>query len=313
MDPRLLPLNAVLALVHADGTWFHDLAEQGFRLHAIELKVHSSAGIAVTDAVVYRREPDLVLLCEGKSGRNVEAAQARKYAAADAAALRRSGALPVEVAQDATVSPLFVVRDEVRADIEAGLRDCGVAALVLSIGRGVARLDGPCPAGLEAFDRRDASKRWPPGRVRADHQSPIEELAELLAQQIGAAQARRLSVLDLEEAAARIYRLWPQLSLSGRRDFVRRLKDCARHLANNALKGAIRLEPGSSDVPARILIERTPADRDARGMPQAWQAQSRHLAADLGRGGEPTVEEDPQLSLDDLDLGETDGPDRRPE
>jgi hypothetical protein len=62
VDPRLRPLNAVLALLHPDGAWFHDLAGQGFRPHSIELKVLSSAGIVVADAVLYRLNPDLVLL-----------------------------------------------------------------------------------------------------------------------------------------------------------------------------------------------------------------------------------------------------------
>ncbi|MGZ5380420.1 MAG: hypothetical protein ACXWFQ_01035, partial [Thermoanaerobaculia bacterium] len=112
-------------------------------------------------------------------------------------------------------------------------------------------------------------------------QSPLEEVAELLAQQIVAAQAKRLPVLDLADAASRIYRAWPQLSLSGRREFLRRLKECARHLGGSSLKGVIRLDPGSNNVPPRILIERTPADLDTRGMPQAWQAQARHMATDV--------------------------------
>jgi hypothetical protein len=306
VDPRLRPLNAVLALVHPDGAWFHDLAEQGLRLHSIELKVQSSAGIVVADAVLYRLDPDLVLLCEGKSGRNVEEEQARKYAMADAAALRRGGSLPVDVAHDAPVAPLYVVMNDVRSDVEAALQGWGIEAPVLSIDRGFARLDGPCPEGVEPFVRDDARRRWPPGRIRVDHQSPLEEVAELLAQQIGAAQAKREPVLDLAEAASRIYRLWPQLSQSGRREFLRKLKECARHLAGSSLKGVIRLDPGSNNVPPRILIERTPADLDTRGMPQAWQAQARHMATDLGRGGGSPPEEDPQLSLDDLDLGDAD-------
>ena len=306
VDPRLRPLNAVLALVHPDGAWFHDLADQGFRLHSIELKVQSSAGIVVADTVIYRLDPDLVLLCEGKSGRNVEAEQAKKYAAADAAALRRGGSLPVDVARDARVEPLFVVMDDVRSDVEAALQGWGIAAPVLSIDRGFVRLGGPCPEGLEPFVRDEAPRRWPPGRIRVDHQSPLEEVAELLAQQIGAAQAKREPVLDLADAASRIYRAWPQLSLSGRREFLRKLKECARHLAGASLKGVIRLEPGSNNVPPRILIERTPADLDTRGMPQAWQSQARNMAADLGRGGGSPPEEDRQMSLDDLDLGEAD-------
>jgi hypothetical protein len=300
----LRPLNAVLALVHPDGAWFHDLADQGFRLHSIELKVQSSAGIVVADAVLYRLDPDLVLLCEGKSGRNVEEEQAKKYAVADAAALRRGGSLPADVAQDAPVAPMFVVMNEVRSEVEAALQRWGIEAPVLSIDRGFARLDGPCPDGLEPFVRDQAPRRWPPGRIRVDHQSPLHEVAELLAQQIGAAQAKRQPVLDLAEAASRIYRAWPQLSQSGRRDFLRKMKECSRHLASNSLKGMIRLEPGNNSVPPRILIVRTSADLDTRGMPQAWQAQARHMAEDLGRGGGSPPEEDPQLSLDDLDLGE---------
>jgi hypothetical protein len=273
-------------------------------LHSIELKVQSAAGIVVADAVIYRLDPDLVLLCEGKSGRNVEEEQAKKYAAADAAALRRGGSLPVDVALDAVVAPMFVVMNDVRSDVEAALQAWRIEAPVLSIDRGFARLDGPCPEGLHPFLRDQAPRRWPPGRVRVDHQSPLEEIAELLAQQIVAAQAKRETVLDLGEAAARIYRAWPQLSQSGRRDFLRRLKECTRHLAASSLKGAIRLDAGSNNMPARILIERTPAALDPRGMPQAWQAQARHMATDLGRGGGAPPEENRQLSLDDLDLGD---------
>ena len=162
------------------------------------------------------------------------------------------------------------------------------------------------PGRAEPFLRDETTRRWPPGRIRVDHQSPLQEVAGLLAQQIGAAQAQRKTVLDLAETASRIYRAWPQLSQSGRRDFLRKLKECARYLAGSSLKGVIQLEPGGNNVPPRILIERTPADLDTRGMPQAWQGQARHIAADLGRGGGSPPEEDPQLSLDDLDLGEAD-------
>jgi hypothetical protein len=74
-------------------------------------------------------------------------------------------------------------------------------------------------------------------------------------------------------------------------------------------EGTIRVEPGSDNVAAKIVIERTPADLDTRGMPQAWQGQARRMATDLGRSGGPPPEEERQLSLDDLDLGESEEPD----
>lgn len=312
MDPRLLPLNAVLALLKKDGGWFHNLADQGFRLHHIELKAQTPEGLVVADVVIYRQDPDLVVLCEGKSGRNVDEDQAKKYASADGASLRRGGSLPVAVAyDDVPVCPLFVVMHDARTDVEDALGRLEIAAPVLSIGRGLAHLNGPCPEGLEPFFAESASgrpRRWPPARVRVDHQSPLNEVVELLAQQIVAAQARHQPVLTLEDAGAGIYREWPALSLSGRRELEKKLKACAKHLADSSLKGTIRLQPGSNHAPAAILIERTPADADVRGMPQAWQGQARHMAADLGRGGGPPPEVERQLSLDDLDLGEAEEP-----
>lgn len=303
-----MPLNAVLALVRADGAWFSDLADQGFRLHSIELKIQSPLGLVVADVVIYREAPDLVLLCECKSGRNLEEAQARKYAASDAAALRRGGSLPGALAgreQSVTVRPMFVVMDEARANVESALQRWDIEAPVLSIDHGFARVDGPCPSGLEPFVSESGSpRRLPFGRVRVDHQSPLSELLELLAPQIIAAQAKRQSELDLEQAAASIYRAWPSLSVPGRRELVRRLRDCAKHLASNSMKGIIRVEHGSNAIAPRVVIEQTPATLDTRGMPQAWQGEARGMAEDLGRSGGPPPEEDQQLSLDDLDLGD---------
>jgi hypothetical protein len=69
----------------------------------------------------------------------------------------------VDVAQDAPVAPLFVVMNDVRSDVEAALQGWEIEAPVLSIDRGFARLDGPCPNGLAPFVREQVPRRWPPG------------------------------------------------------------------------------------------------------------------------------------------------------
>src|SRR5450755_2031591 len=51
VEDRLVPVNATLALVARDGGWFEDLAEQGFRLHALELNVQSTPGVVRADVV----------------------------------------------------------------------------------------------------------------------------------------------------------------------------------------------------------------------------------------------------------------------
>lgn len=303
MDVRLRPLNGLLALLRPDGAWFHNLADQGFRLHSIELPVQGSGGLVRADAVIYRQDPDLIVLCECKSGRNLDEEQARRYAAATYTALRRGAALPSVFRGQVAVNTMYVVLDDYRAEIEVCLQTWGIDAPVLSIGSGFVRLDGDMPDGLASFVERDPSKRWPPARIRVDHQSPINEIMELLAQRIASAQARRQQVLDLQEVAKAIYPAWDVLSPTGRRDLTRRLVEAGEAFAKGALRGAIFVERGNEVAP-RITILRTPADADPRGMPQAWQGQARRLAEDLGRGSAPVPEETRQLSLDDLYLGD---------
>jgi hypothetical protein len=307
VDPRLRPLNAVLALLRADGAWFHNLADQGFRLHSIELPVQSSGGLVRADAAIYRETPDLILLCEGKSGRNIEEKQARGYDAADYKALRRAASMPgIFGSREVPVGTMYVALEDHRADLEAALSALNISAPVLTIAKGFVRLDDcALPPGLQAFRENDPRKSWPPARVKVDHQSPLHEIMELLAQRIVAAQARRAQILDLEDVGARIYPAWAVLSSAGRRDLTRRLVEAGDRLAKGGLRGSIRVERGN-DVAARIVILKTPADADPRGMPQAWQGEARHLGEALGRGSAPIPEDRRQLSLDDLDLGEDD-------
>lgn len=293
----------MLALLRKDGAWFHNLADQGFRLHSIELPVQSPEGLVRADAVIYRQDPDLIVLCECKSGRNLEKKQARRYEAANYQALRRAASMPAVFAGEAPVATMYVVLDEAREAIEATLQVWEIEAPVLSIGRGFVRLDGAIPDGLEAFVENDPRRRWPPARIRVDHQSPINEILELLAQRIASAQARHQDVLDLQDVAARIYPAWPVLSPTGRRELIRRLVEAGDRLSKSALRGSIRVERGNEVAP-RIVILRSPANADPRGMPQAWQAEARHVGSDLGRGSAPVPEDRRQLSLDDLDLGE---------
>ncbi|HEX7290087.1 MAG TPA: hypothetical protein VF250_03075, partial [Conexibacter sp.] len=92
MDERLIPINGLIALLRGEGRWPGLLGDQGLRRHRLEVPVSTPRGDFRADALLYRRDPDLVLLVEAKSGRNIDAAQAEKYVAADATWLRRAGA-----------------------------------------------------------------------------------------------------------------------------------------------------------------------------------------------------------------------------
>jgi hypothetical protein len=301
MERRLIPLNGLLALLSADGGWFDDLAQQGFRLHALEIEVESTPSVVRADAVIYRVDPDLILLCECKSGRNVEERQARGYSAAGIRGLRSRSSVPSAlVGRDVRVEPLFVALEEHRDEIAESLRAAGVTAPILEIGPGVARLAGDLPAGLASFDRVDRRAGFPPVRVRLDRESDEQEFLEVLVQHVEAAKARRESFLDLDALCASIFPgYWPSFGVRARRELRDRLRQAAAALQAGEMGRTIRLE-GGIEVPPRIVILETPATADPRGAPQAWQGEQRRAAKDLGRSGPPITERRTQLSFDDL-------------
>jgi hypothetical protein len=311
MEDRLIPVNAVLALVARDGGWFENLAEQGFRLHALELDVQSQAGVIRADAVLYRLDPDLILLVECKSGRNVEARQAQGYAAADMSGIRVRSALPNQLVDRPAVpvAPLYVCLDEHRDDIVTSLTMLELEATVLVVGPGSAMLDGPVPAGLERFSARDARLGLPPTRIRLDRHSPPEELMSVIVQRVVAGAAQGLQHLEIDDIAHDIFGAhWVHMSVNGRRDLVATLKRAASQLTRGELRDFLRVE-GSSSVPDRIVILDSPAGADPRGAPQRWQALMRRVARDLGREGPSIIERQPQLSLDDLAIEAEAAPD----
>lgn len=302
MESRLIPVNAVLALAARDGGWFEDVADQGFRVHALELDVQSTPGVIRADVVLYRLDPDLILLCEGKSGRSVKERQALGYDAADVAGIRARADLPNELVGRPTVSvsPLYVCLTSHRDDIVQSLANLGLQAAVLSVGPGSATLDGPVPAGLERFNRRDGRLGLPPVRIRLDRESPVEEFMAVLLQRIVAAAVHGNTHLELDEVAREIFRgHWVEMSVQARRDLVARLKKAATQLSRGELSRVIRIE-GSSSVPDRVAIFDPPTSADPRGAPQRWQALMRRAARDLGREGPSIAERQPQMSIDDL-------------
>lgn len=300
MDPRLVPLNGLIALLRGDGGWPRPLGDQGFERHQLEVPVSTPEGEIRADALIYRVEPDLILLDECKSGRNIDEEQARKYLAANWEWLRRTGAVPPRLRSrpDTPVATLFVGAEEHRAALEADLRRLNVSAPLLTIGANRVRLsDASGLSGLDDFDLRHDGG-LPPARVPVDHQSPDEELQEVVLPQIIAAQARGEDILGIEVVCEAILPEWDILSHSGRSDFIRKVERIVASLDTGEMRGQFRFEGGLPNVRGRIVFQTTPVAKDPRGRTQAWQAQERRAARVLRRA--PAQQIPGQLSLDDL-------------
>jgi hypothetical protein len=300
LDKRLIPITGLIALVRGDGGWPDLLRAQGLQRFQLEVPLATSAGNTRVDALLYRVEPNLVLLSECKSGRNLDEDQIKRYIAADAEALRRAGAVPPALTRvaDFEVRTLVVGLEEHRATIEAAIRRLDIDTPLLTIGRERVRLSGASAvAGLDDFDEQHQTG-LPPARFRVDHQSDDEQLEAVLVPEIIAAQARAEDVVDVEILSQSLLPEWPVLSHSARRDFVRRAESLVRALAAGEFRGQFRFEPAIGTLRARLVIEVSPATKDPRGRTQAWQAQQRRAERALRRPRQPSIPG--QLSIDDL-------------
>jgi hypothetical protein len=301
MDRRLIPVNAVLALVRDSAGWPNALHDQGFRVHLLEAHVITAVGDAVADVLLYREDPDVVLLVEGKSGRNVQEEQARRYACADVESLRRAGTLPPTLRRrkPVLVAPMFVGLEEKRPGLETSLAHLGIEAPLLTVGQTRVRLTTMSSVpGLEEFDIQHQSG-LPPARIKVDHQSQPEELRELLVQQVAAIQARAGEHVDVDTLCRALLPEWSILSEAARGHFKRRVEQVLRGLAQGDMKRDISFEPRTTASPSRIVIKYSPAQLDPRGATQGWQSVERRAARAVGRS--PARTQVPgQMSIDEL-------------
>jgi hypothetical protein len=302
MDPRLIPLNGLIALVRGDGSWPRALGDQGLRVHIFEAPVYTDEGNVTADVILYRPDPPLLVLAECKGGRNINAQQARRYLTANPAGVFAAGSLPpgLRNRDDVHTVAMFAGNETHRDDLEASMVQHEIQAPLLTLGPDRVRLTQvELVSSLEAFDVRHQAGP-PPARFAIDQDSPIEEIHELTAPILVAAQARQEETIDVEAICREILPEWSVLGKEAQRGFVSRADDAVRRLVGGELGTQFSYEPGTKASHARIRIVESPAASDPRGTPQSWQAQQRRAARALGRQRQPQIDGQIELSLEDL-------------
>jgi len=210
----------------------------------LEVPLNTKEGEVRADALVYRQSPDLILLCECKSGKNVDVEQAEKYLSLDVSWLRRSGAVPPPLRESTSIAvqTLYVGTDEHRPDLEQRLQQLGaVPLLTVSAERIQLSGAGRTPGLLDFIELHSAG--LPPARLPVDHQSEDHEVLELLVPAIVAAQASLRDHVGIDGLCGDILPEWPILGERARREFIGRVTQLAKGLAAGEMKGQFRYEP----------------------------------------------------------------------
>lgn len=280
MEPRLLPVNASLALVLGGGNWPTPLADAGYRLFVIEYAI----GEVVADLVL--TAADHLVLVECKSGANVDREQAQAYGRISFTDVRRALTLDPGTVEHCV---LFVCLEEHEARIRLGLPP-GMALLV--VGEKRVRLH---PEGTKLPPIDVAVPGPPPPIVIVDHDSPASAYDALVTAQLVAAAARQEVLIDVTSIARAIVANFNAYGRAARELVSKRIRECLRTLLakGTGLAPYFALEKGSQHDGQVVRVLKNPSKSDPRGAPQAWQALQR-----AARGGKRKKPDVPEGQLD---------------
>jgi hypothetical protein len=95
--------------------------------------------------------------------------------------------------------------------------------------------------GLEDCDEQHDGGP-PPARIPVDHQSPEQDLLDVLIPRVVEAQARNEDIVAVESLAEGLLAEWSILSHGGRESFVSRLAKLLEGLAAGDMRGQFRYE-----------------------------------------------------------------------
>jgi len=297
VDNRLLPLNALLALLSGEGGWPSELGNAGYLPQAFEVPIilGKGSGAVRLDGVAAHEATQSAVIAECKSGKGVDPRQAEGYQLVTPEHLARQVGFPFRIQR---VDRLYVCVDENADSIRRGLGKAGYQWPVLAIGQREVVLDTPL-SGVAAFTVGVTS---PPPRlvVLDDHSSPAE-LVECLLPGVVQAASKRQMVVGVEELLRPNVAFWELYSPQAQAELCTKATDALRALFEKHYPKAFGIEHRVGVRCGIVRIHSSPAGFDPRGATQGWQALSRQGARALGRA--PRRQPPPgQMSLEDLGL-----------
>ncbi|MGW1902907.1 hypothetical protein ACWCQB_37325 [Streptomyces hirsutus] len=293
---RLLPINALLGLCTPHDINPAPLVGAGFRVVALEVPLSCGGTHSVIpDAVLFHAAAAHLVLCEAKSGANVEVDQARRYGSVTPQRVVQATSINLPRAVTPSVEVLYLGLEDHADRLALSLASAGVKYPLVTVSDKLIRL----VAAERASEHLQAS--FPAGGVELiappttyipyDHESDDSEFLTPVRSQLVKAAARGESSVTVRRLAEDCCRYYAYYGKAARGQLLRKVGAAARQVARE-YPGTFQcsLGPGKDDTIVQIL--RTPEAFDARGRTQAYQAMSRRSRS------RPRLQSDPnQLDL----------------
>jgi hypothetical protein len=307
---RLLPINALLGLCTLHDINPAPLAEGGFRVVALEIPLSTGSNTSVVpDVVLFHDAAAHIVLCEAKSGANVEVDQARRYNAVTPQRVIQATSINLPHAVTPSMEVLYLGLEEHAERLSLSLDSAEVEYPLITVSDKLIRLVAPERASdhLKASLPRSGVELIAPPitYIPYDHESSDGEFLNPVRSQLVKAAALGESSVTVRRLAEDCCRYYAFYGRAARGQLLRKVTTAARQIARDSPDTfQCTLSPGKDDTIVRIL--RTPEAFDARGRTQAYQALSRRsrsrrrlqpdpnqldLLQELGDGGDSEDDE----------------------
>jgi hypothetical protein len=274
VEPRLVPVNAVLDLSLADGLNPAPLAGAGWAVAALEVPVRVGSGTVVCDIVLFNVEAGHLLVVEAKSGANLEPEQGRRLTALTPGLLIVAGGITVPRPVSLQCEVLYACLAENADRIALGAAEAGLRVPILAVGERDVGLLRPqmASARLSAAFAAPVVWSYPIARiVPFDHESPAGEFDQPVRAELVAAMAQGRPSITIRALTEQAVRHFPLYGRAAQGRLLRNVRDAARRAAE-AEPERLRYEPATGVTDERVAILRSPETFDRRGRTQGYQA-----------------------------------------
>ncbi len=220
------------------------------------------------------------MLCECKSGANVEAPQARKYAVIEPATVVNTVRITLTQRVEPTVVVLYICQGQHLARIKQGLDAEKLEFPVVGVSSTGMIFD--CPQSTPKVLREALQPptlglaNVLPRLIEFDQDSPTEAFESAVMAQLVAAMAHRKQHVGVKHIAERAA---PHLALYGhgaRNQLVKKVGEAARKIANADSTSFTFQSPMAGDQDGGVVhLLKSPEENDLRGRTQGYQALMR--------------------------------------
>ncbi|MER7069270.1 hypothetical protein ABT357_26995 [Streptomyces albidoflavus] len=274
-----MPINALLGLCAPHDVNPSPLAAAGFRWVGLEVPLRcGGGGKVVADVVLVHEASAHLVVCESKSGSNIEVDQALRYSDITAQTVVHAVSLTLPHAVRPSVEVLYLGLEAHSERLALSLKSAEVPYPLLSVGKASVRLtraEGASHQLRDAFSGPSTDLIAPPAAyIPFDHDSEVHEFVTPVRARLVQAMALGETDVSIRVLAERSCPNFLMYGQAARGQLTKKVQRAARQIATEHPGTYAYAEaPGGGEGYIRIL--RTPESYDARGRTQAYQALSR--------------------------------------